>query len=219
MFAARQEEATVKRIKLEYDEIGSCVREVMEVWDLLVSKESRVSTQCDSKMLLQAIRQGETYDLLDGTLLINIRQINKYKIKLFNFICGLFPFLAFFIFSFHSNLFSQSQSSIRDLTLSIQHLNWFVLTHVQKAFRLKCSILHCVIIKFVFSIVFKLLNSTVNYVVNIYLCTTFLNNCLYTVYAILCIFMCNYLDTIHSYFSFIADYGKCMPESLGQSCM
>jgi TBC1 domain-containing protein 4 len=67
MFAARQEEATVKRIKLEYDEIGSCVREVMEVWDLLVSKESRVSTQCDSKMLLQAIRQGETCDLLDGT--------------------------------------------------------------------------------------------------------------------------------------------------------
>jgi TBC1 domain-containing protein 4 len=62
--AARQEEATVKRIKLEYDEIGSCVREVMEVWDLLVSKESRVSTQCDSKMLLQAIRQGETYDLI-----------------------------------------------------------------------------------------------------------------------------------------------------------
>ncbi|KAJ4444134.1 hypothetical protein ANN_05923 [Periplaneta americana] len=56
--SARQEEATVKRIKLEYDEIGSCVREVMEVWDLLVSKESRVSTQCDSKMLLQAIRQG-----------------------------------------------------------------------------------------------------------------------------------------------------------------
>jgi TBC1 domain-containing protein 4 len=67
MFAARQEEATVKRIKLDYDEIGSCVREVMEVWDLLVSKESRVSTQCDSKMLLQAIRQGETYGLLGGT--------------------------------------------------------------------------------------------------------------------------------------------------------
>lgn len=72
MFAARQEEATMKRIKLEYDEIGSCVREVMEVWDLLVSKESRVSTQCDSKMLLQAIRQGETYGLLDGTSLTNI---------------------------------------------------------------------------------------------------------------------------------------------------
>jgi TBC1 domain-containing protein 4 len=62
IFAARQEEATVKRIKLEYDEIGSCVREVMEVWDLLVSKESRLTTPCDSKMLLQAIRQGETCD-------------------------------------------------------------------------------------------------------------------------------------------------------------
>lgn len=56
--AARQEEATVKRIKLEYDEIGSCMREVMEVWDLLISKESRVSARCDNQMLLQAIRQG-----------------------------------------------------------------------------------------------------------------------------------------------------------------
>ncbi|XP_063219531.1 TBC1 domain family member 1 isoform X2 [Bacillus rossius redtenbacheri] len=51
----RQEEATVKRIKLEYDEIGSCLREGMEVWDLLTSKESR---KCDRQMLLQAIRQG-----------------------------------------------------------------------------------------------------------------------------------------------------------------
>ena len=49
----------MKRIKLEYDEIGPCMKAVTEVWDLLVSKESRVSTQCDQKMLLQAIRQGE----------------------------------------------------------------------------------------------------------------------------------------------------------------
>ncbi|XP_071628429.1 TBC1 domain family member 1 isoform X1 [Temnothorax longispinosus] len=54
----RQEEATVKRIKLEYDELSSCAREVMEVWDLLVSKESRVSTKCDNQMLLHAIKQG-----------------------------------------------------------------------------------------------------------------------------------------------------------------
>ncbi|OAD60133.1 TBC1 domain family member 1 [Eufriesea mexicana] len=54
----RQEEATVKRIKLEYDEISSCARELMEVWDLLVSKESRVSTKCDNQMLLHAIKQG-----------------------------------------------------------------------------------------------------------------------------------------------------------------
>nr|XP_050860467.1 TBC1 domain family member 1 isoform X1 [Vespula vulgaris] len=54
----RQEEATVKRIKLEYDEISSCARELIEVWDLLVSKESRVSTKCDNQMLLHAIKQG-----------------------------------------------------------------------------------------------------------------------------------------------------------------
>lgn len=56
--AERQEEATVKRIKLEYDELSSCAREVIEVWDLLVSKESRVSTKCDNQMLLHAIKQG-----------------------------------------------------------------------------------------------------------------------------------------------------------------
>ncbi|XP_026825677.1 TBC1 domain family member 1 isoform X2 [Ooceraea biroi] len=54
----RQEEATVKRIKLEYDELSSCKRELVEVWDLLVSKESRVSTKCDNQMLLHAIKQG-----------------------------------------------------------------------------------------------------------------------------------------------------------------
>ncbi|KAG7209512.1 hypothetical protein KM043_015597 [Ampulex compressa] len=54
----RQEEATVKRIKLEYDELSSCARELMEVWDLLVSKQSRVSTKCDNQMLLHAIKQG-----------------------------------------------------------------------------------------------------------------------------------------------------------------
>ncbi|CAB0029485.1 unnamed protein product [Trichogramma brassicae] len=54
----RQEEATVKRIKLEYDELSSCNRQLVEVWDLLVSKESRVSTKCDNQMLLQAIKQG-----------------------------------------------------------------------------------------------------------------------------------------------------------------
>ncbi|XP_034946750.1 TBC1 domain family member 4 isoform X2 [Chelonus insularis] len=53
-----QEEATMKRIKLEYDELSSCARELVDVWDLLVSKQSRISTKCDSKMLLQAIKQG-----------------------------------------------------------------------------------------------------------------------------------------------------------------
>lgn len=59
MLSVRQEEATVKRIKLEYDELNSCNRQLVEVWDLLVSKESRISTKCDNQMLLQAIKQGK----------------------------------------------------------------------------------------------------------------------------------------------------------------
>lgn len=59
LISVRQEEATVKRIKLEYDELNTCGRELMEVWDLLVSKESRISTKCDNQMLLHAIKQGK----------------------------------------------------------------------------------------------------------------------------------------------------------------
>ncbi|CAH0549568.1 unnamed protein product [Brassicogethes aeneus] len=53
---AQQEESAVKRIKLEYDELKPNQREVMEVWDMMTNKESRI--KCDSQMLLQAIRQG-----------------------------------------------------------------------------------------------------------------------------------------------------------------
>jgi hypothetical protein len=149
----------VKRIKLDYDEIGSCGREVMEVWDLLTSKESRVSTQCDSKMLLQAIRQGEACDLPSTDNYYTDEQVQDGV----NFVCGLFPFLTCFIFSFHSYLFSQSQSSIPshsigDITLSMQHLNLLVLTHYQRPLGLKHLILQCVIIKFVFNRFCKLLN-------------------------------------------------------------
>lgn len=63
LISERQEEASkkelVKRIKLEYDELSSCARKVVEVWDLLISKESRVSTKCDNQMLLHAIKQGK----------------------------------------------------------------------------------------------------------------------------------------------------------------
>ncbi|XP_050539271.1 TBC1 domain family member 1 isoform X2 [Daktulosphaira vitifoliae] len=51
----RQEEATVKRIKLEYDDIGSSAREYLDVWETIVNKENR---KYDAKMLRQAIRQG-----------------------------------------------------------------------------------------------------------------------------------------------------------------
>lgn len=54
----RQEEATVKRIKLEYDDIGSSAREYLGVWETIVNKENR---KFDAKMLRQAIRQGKQY--------------------------------------------------------------------------------------------------------------------------------------------------------------
>ncbi|XP_044260359.1 TBC1 domain family member 1 isoform X2 [Tribolium madens] len=53
---AEQEESAVKRIKLEYDEMKPTQREVMEVWEMLTNKETRM--KCDNQMLLQAIRQG-----------------------------------------------------------------------------------------------------------------------------------------------------------------
>lgn len=52
----RQEEATVKRIKLEYDDIGSSGREYLGVWETIVNKENH---KYDAKMLRQAIRQGK----------------------------------------------------------------------------------------------------------------------------------------------------------------
>lgn len=54
---AEQEESAVKRIKLEYDEMKPPQREVIEVWEMLTNKETRM--KCDNQMLLQAIRQGE----------------------------------------------------------------------------------------------------------------------------------------------------------------
>ncbi|XP_072158831.1 TBC1 domain family member 1 isoform X2 [Bemisia tabaci] len=51
---ARQEEATVKRIKLEYDDIGSCARENLPFWENIVSNHGKR----DHQMILQAVRQG-----------------------------------------------------------------------------------------------------------------------------------------------------------------
>jgi hypothetical protein len=50
---ARQEETNVKRIKLEYDDLG--LREISEVWDSIMNKER--ATQ-DTKILMQALKQG-----------------------------------------------------------------------------------------------------------------------------------------------------------------
>lgn len=58
-FSAKQEETAVKRIKLEYDEMKPGQREILEVWDLIINKDSRINMKTDNHLLLQAIRQGE----------------------------------------------------------------------------------------------------------------------------------------------------------------
>ncbi|KAJ8956370.1 hypothetical protein NQ318_015108 [Aromia moschata] len=54
---AKQEESAVKRIKLEYDEMKPNQREVMDVWEMVTTKEGG-RMRCDNQMLMHAIRQG-----------------------------------------------------------------------------------------------------------------------------------------------------------------
>ncbi|XP_049824909.1 TBC1 domain family member 1 isoform X2 [Aethina tumida] len=86
---AEQEESAVKRIKLEYDEMKPNQREIMEVWDMLTNKESRI--KCDSQMLLQAIRQGvprgkrgEVWQLLAEQFCSKVPPIDLYKYPNYN---------------------------------------------------------------------------------------------------------------------------------------
>ncbi|KAL1463274.1 hypothetical protein WDU94_015041 [Cyamophila willieti] len=53
---ANQEEATVKRIKLDYDNIGSCAKENMSVFETILNDKS--GRMYNREMLMQAIRQG-----------------------------------------------------------------------------------------------------------------------------------------------------------------
>ncbi|KAJ9593467.1 hypothetical protein L9F63_014996, partial [Diploptera punctata] len=80
---ARQEEATVKRIKLEYDEIGSCMKEVTEVWDLLVSKESR---KCLFEMLTGVPRskRGDVWHFLAEQYCLKLGPIDSSKFPNYN---------------------------------------------------------------------------------------------------------------------------------------
>ncbi|XKL66605.1 hypothetical protein PGB90_010025 [Kerria lacca] len=52
---ARQEEATMKRIKLEYDDICPFAKENTEIWEVIINRGDR---KYDDQMLLQAIKTG-----------------------------------------------------------------------------------------------------------------------------------------------------------------
>ncbi|XP_039283914.1 TBC1 domain family member 1 isoform X3 [Nilaparvata lugens] len=52
---ADENKAAVRRIKLEYEDLGTCVRENMSIWDNITNKDAR---KCDPQMVRHAIRQG-----------------------------------------------------------------------------------------------------------------------------------------------------------------
>lgn len=82
---ARQEEATVKRIKLEYDDIGSSGRHNMEVWEMIINKETR---KPDNKLLVQAVREGVPRSKR-GEVWIFLAE--QYCAKIPPFDCSKFP--------------------------------------------------------------------------------------------------------------------------------
>lgn len=56
MLRAQQEEATVKRSKLHYAELGTCDEEATETWDLLISQCG--GRRADTQILASALRRG-----------------------------------------------------------------------------------------------------------------------------------------------------------------
>ncbi|XP_031331807.1 TBC1 domain family member 1 isoform X1 [Photinus pyralis] len=88
---AKQEENAVRRIKLEYDELKLNQREVIEVWDMITNKETRVTVKTDNQLLLQAIRRGiprskrgEVWHFLAEHYCVNIAPIDTNKFPNYN---------------------------------------------------------------------------------------------------------------------------------------
>ncbi|CAL8078715.1 unnamed protein product [Orchesella dallaii] len=56
---AKQQEADVKRLKLSYQELGTCDEEASDTWDLIMSQsQSNPSQKCDIQLLNSAILRG-----------------------------------------------------------------------------------------------------------------------------------------------------------------
>ncbi|KAF5296315.1 hypothetical protein FQA39_LY12532 [Lamprigera yunnana] len=88
---AKQEENAVRRIKLEYDELKSNQREIIEVWELITNKDTRMNIKTDNHLLLQAIRQGiprskrgEVWHFLAEQYCTNIPPIDANKFPTYN---------------------------------------------------------------------------------------------------------------------------------------
>lgn len=55
---ARQNENEIKKVKLEYDEILQCDKQSLDIWDMYIDKDNRISKKFDRMVLLQAIKNG-----------------------------------------------------------------------------------------------------------------------------------------------------------------
>ena len=87
----RQNENEIKRIKLEYDEITPCERQSAEMWENYIENESRITTKCDRKVLLQAIKngvprtkRGDVWMFLAEQFSISSAPIDKKKFPKYN---------------------------------------------------------------------------------------------------------------------------------------
>lgn len=88
---ARHNEHELKKIKLDYDEIIPCDKQVVEQWDTYIDKEMRISNKRDPKVLLQAIKtgvprfkRGEIWSFLAEQYSINTAPIDTKQFPNYN---------------------------------------------------------------------------------------------------------------------------------------
>lgn len=58
MFSARQDEADLKRQKLDYVEITPCLKEVTKTWEEMLNRTGRSGIKFDYEKLLSCVKQG-----------------------------------------------------------------------------------------------------------------------------------------------------------------
>lgn len=58
IFTARQDEADLKRQKLDYVEITPCLKEVSRIWDEMMYAPGRPNEKFDAGGLISCVKQG-----------------------------------------------------------------------------------------------------------------------------------------------------------------
>ncbi len=73
----RQNDHEIKKIKLEYDEIMPCDDSLVDVWDEYINQASRITTQQNNSIFLQAIKSGVPKIKRGDVWLMLAEQYNK----------------------------------------------------------------------------------------------------------------------------------------------